>query len=72
MKKRQKEEIKMMNFVVMTLSFTVAILLASFIACMIVLNKRVVKWYLKKVNALTMDAFEEISELYAVSEVKES
>lgn len=57
----------MMEFVVMTLSFTVAILLASVIACAIVLNKKVMKWYLKKVNSLTMDVFEEISQSFAAS-----
>lgn len=62
----------MMNFIVMTLSFTVAILLASFIACCIMLNKHVMRWYLKKVNEITMGAFDEISELYAISEDKES
>ena len=51
----------MMEFVVMTLSFTVAILLASFIACVLVCNKKVLKWYLKKVNNVTMEVFEEIA-----------
>ena len=59
--KTNKEEIKMMEFIIMTLSFTVAILLASGIACAIMCNKKVLKWYMKKVNKLSMDLFEEIA-----------
>ena len=62
----------MLNFIMMTLSFTVAILLAAFIACMVMLNKKVAKWYLKKANGLTDDLFKEISEQFAISEDKES
>lgn len=51
----------MMNFIVMTLSFTVAILLASGLAIMFVLNKKVLKWYMKKVNKITMEVLEESS-----------
>jgi hypothetical protein len=50
-----------MEFIIMTLSFTVAILLASGLAFFMVLNKKVMKWYLKKVNNITMDLFEEIA-----------
>mgnify|MGYP003294987423 CR=1 FL=1 len=42
----------MMDFVLMTLSFAVAILLASFVACVIMLNKKVMKAYLKYVNKM--------------------
>lgn len=61
----------MMDFVVMTLSFTVAMLLASTLACIIVLNKKVMKWYLKKVNKITMDVFEDISQAFEVSKEEE-
>lgn len=49
----------MMDFIIMTLSFTVAILLASGIALVAMCNKKVLKWYMKKVNKMTMDLFEE-------------
>ena len=49
----------MMEFIIMTLSFTVEIILASGIACVGVLNKKVLKWYTKKVNKMTMDLLEE-------------
>ena len=49
----------MMNFVIMTLSFTTAILLASAISVMVVTNKRVLKWYLKKVQKSTEEFLEE-------------
>lgn len=51
----------MMEFIMMTLSFTVAMLLASFIALVCVMNKKVLGWYMKKVNKITMDLFEEIA-----------
>ena len=49
----------MMEFVILTLSFTVAILLASVLGVVIMLNPKVVKWYMKKVNDVTMLLFDE-------------
>lgn len=49
----------MMNFIIMTLSFTVAILLAGVLGTLIVLNPLVMKWYAKKVNKVTKTVFEE-------------
>ena len=43
----------MMEFVIMTLSFTVAILLASVLGVLIMMSKPVMKWYMKRVNKLT-------------------
>lgn len=49
----KKEEIKMMEFIIMTLSFTVAIMLASVLSVAITLNSKVLGWYMKKVNKIT-------------------
>ena len=49
----------MMDFVLMTLSFTVAILLASVISVFVVLNTKVMKWYVKKTKKVTMELFDE-------------
>lgn len=49
----------MMNFIILALCFTVAILLAEVISVFIILDKRVVNWYLKKVLDVTFPAFEE-------------
>ena len=38
----------MLMFIILTLSFTVAILLAGAIGTMIMLNPKVMNWYLKK------------------------
>jgi type IV secretory pathway component VirB8 len=56
---KKKEEIKMMEFVIMTLSFTVAILLASVLSVAIMLNSKVLSWYMKKVNKVTNKMFDE-------------
>lgn len=37
----------MMDFVTMTLSFTVGILLATGLAMLIAMNPKVIKWYMK-------------------------
>lgn len=52
----------MMNFIIMTLSFTVAILLSSVICMLVILNTKVLNWYLAKVQKLTMKMFEDLSE----------
>ncbi len=43
----------MMEFIIMTLSFTVAIMLASVLSVAIMLNSKVLGWYMKKVNKIT-------------------
>lgn len=43
----------MFNFVVLTLSITVAMLLASGLAVAVMLNKHVLKWYMNKVQKIT-------------------
>lgn len=49
----KNEEIKMMEFIIMALSFTVAIMLASVLSVAIMLNSKVLGWYMKKVNKIT-------------------
>ena len=61
----------MMDFVLLTLSFMVAMLGAGFIAVFIVMNKHVMGWYLKKVNKLTSDIMEEMFDVAADSEEEE-
>lgn len=43
----------MLNFILMTLSFTVAIMLAAVIGCVIISQPPVMKMYLKWVNKTT-------------------
>lgn len=43
----------MMNFVVLTLSVTVGILLASSLSIAVLMNKKVLKWYMNKVQKIT-------------------
>lgn len=45
-------------FIVIVLGSTVGMLLASFIAVAIVMNKKVMAWYMNKVMDLTMNAFD--------------
>lgn len=45
----------MMEFIIMTLSFTVGMLLASVIAFVVMFNKKVMYWYLKRVNKMVKD-----------------
>ena len=52
----------MMEFVLSTLSFTVAILLASFVSVMVCTSKVVLKWYMKKVNTMTEVMFSNLEE----------
>lgn len=49
----------MMEFIIMTLSFTVAIVLASVLGVVIMLNPKVLNWYMKKVNKMTEKMFNE-------------
>lgn len=44
----------MMEFIIMALSFTVALVLASVLGILVMLNPKVLGWYMKKVNQLTM------------------
>jgi hypothetical protein len=48
-----------MEFIIMTLSFTVAILLAGVVSVFIMMQPKVVKWYMKKVQKLTMGVIED-------------
>lgn len=50
----------MMEFVLMTLSFTVAILLATVIMIAIVMNKKVMKAYMKWVNKMSREIVDEM------------
>ena len=50
----------MMDFVVLTISFTLAILLASGLACVVLLQPKVMKWYTKKMFKMTNDIAEEL------------
>ena len=50
----------MMDFIVMTLSFTTAMLLASALVFVLMLNKKVMKWYVKYVNKMTVEIADEL------------
>ena len=52
----------MMEFIMLTLSITVAILLAGALSMFIMLSKPVMKWYMKKVYKFTMNNIEELAE----------
>lgn len=43
----------MMNFILMTLSFTIAILLSGVVGILIIMQPMVMKWYLKRVTKLS-------------------
>lgn len=53
----------MMDFVVMTISFALGMLLASGLAVVLLTNSKVLTWYMKKVNKATMKAFEEAANI---------
>ena len=50
----------MMNFIIMTASFTVAILLATVIAFAVLLQPKVLKMYMKYVSKLSEQMVEEM------------
>ena len=52
----------MFEFIVLTASFTVAILAASLIACVIVMSKPVMKWYMKRMYKMTNDIMKNLEE----------
>lgn len=52
----------MFEFIVLTASFTVAILMASLIACVIVMSKPVMKWYMKRMYKMTNDIMKNLEE----------
>lgn len=52
----------MMEFIIMTLSFTVAILLASGVSVFIVMQPRVMKWYTKRVTKISYQLVDELYE----------
>ena len=60
----------MMNFIVLTLSIVVANLLLWGIAIALVMNKRVMKWYMNKAMELTFSIMD--TDLAASSEDEES
>lgn len=49
----------MMDFVLLTLSITVSLLLASGAALVLCTSKPVLKWYMKKVNKITEQVINE-------------
>ena len=51
----------MMKFVMNTISFTVAILLASLVAFVVMLQPKVMKWYLKLVQERTMELMDDFA-----------
>ena len=57
----KKEEIKMMEFVLMTLSFTLGILFASGLALFIMMQPKVMKAYMKMIGK-TMSQMDQIFE----------
>lgn len=50
----------MMNFIVMTMSVTIGVLLASIIMCIVVFNKKFLSWYTKKTYRMSLDIVKEI------------
>lgn len=50
----------MMDFVMMTISFTVAILLAGVVTFFVMFEPHVMKWYMKLVQKRTMELMEDI------------
>ena len=61
----------MMDFVIMTLSFTMGILLSTFVVCVIVLQPKVMKAYVKRVNKVTNLIVDELEEEYEKAEESE-
>lgn len=58
----KKEMFIMLNFIILTISITVAILLASALACFIVLQPKVMKWYLRYVMKMSEDIVNELND----------
>lgn len=54
----------MMEFIMMTVSFTVAILLAGVIACAVMLHPKVVNWYMKYVFKMMSQCESAFVEVY--------
>ena len=54
----KKELFIMMNLIILTICITVAILMASALACVIMLQPKVIKWYLKHVMKVTNEIVE--------------
>lgn len=50
----------MLNFIILTISIMVAILLASALACFIMLQPKVLKWYLRYVQKLTEEIIDDL------------
>ncbi len=52
----------MLNFIILTISIMVAILLASALACVIMLQPKVMKWYLRYVMKMSEDIAKEFTD----------
>lgn len=52
----------MMNFILMTISFAIAILLASVLACAIMFQPKVLKWWVKCVTKMSEKITDELYE----------
>lgn len=52
----------MLNFIILTISITVAILLASALACFIMLQPKVMKWYLRYVMKMSESIVNELND----------
>lgn len=50
----------MLNFILMTVSIAIAILLASVVACIVMLNPKVLKWYLRYVQKVTENIIDDL------------
>lgn len=51
----------MLNFIILTISITVAILLAGVLACVIMFQPAVMKWYLKHTMKMTEAIIEDLN-----------
>lgn len=60
----------MMEFIILTLGITVGMLLAMATACIIMLQPKVVNWYMKKMFKAMNQGEEAFMELYTEAESK--
>lgn len=58
---KQKEELKMMTFIINTLSFVVGIIIVSVLSVTILFNKRFLKWYMKKVQEISVEIINDMT-----------
>lgn len=50
----------MLNFIILTISIMVAILLASALTCFVMFQPKVFKWYLRYVQKLTEEIIDDL------------